>query len=90
MTRITAFIIATNDVNCDAGGPDENGKWAGWISRMERENYRPLISTEPVYDSKEEAVAAMEDIVKSVKDWVDKECDGKDPREHLLGQALGN
>jgi len=66
ISRITAMIIKGNEVDCDSAGPDENGKFAGWISRMERGNYRPLLNTEPIYDSAEVAIKEMESIVKEI------------------------
>ena len=90
MTRITAFIIATNDVDCTAAGPSEDGKYAGWISRMENDKYRPLLNTEPIYDSEAEAVQAMEEIVTAVCEWVEEETKGKHPIEHVLDQVNPN
>jgi len=67
MTLLTALIIQSNDVLCQAGGPDkETGKWAGWIMKN-KQRWAPILNTEPIYDSKEEGEKAMRDFVKAIK-----------------------
>lgn len=66
ITRHTALIIQANDVTCDAGGPSKDGKYAGFILFTSK-NYRPLISTELVYDNSEQAIMAMQKIVGQIK-----------------------
>ncbi len=91
MSTMTAFTIAGNpDIECDAGGPAENGKYVGWITLGEDARYRPLINTEPIYDTPEEAVAAMEQLVVDTKASVEKETVGKDPIKHVLGEETGS
>jgi hypothetical protein len=54
MTNLTALIIATReDIVVDAGGPDSNGKYTGWITLGVEDRFRPLINSDPVYDSKD-------------------------------------
>ena len=67
LSRITAMIIQGNDVDCYSTGPDKNGKYAGWLSRMGRRNYRALINTGAMYETPEEAVSEMNKIVDGVK-----------------------
>jgi len=70
MTRLTAIIIQTrgDDVKCMASEPDKNGKCAGWIYLLKDGNiHTPLISTKAIYDSKEAAKSAMEEIVEKVR-----------------------
>lgn len=87
VSRITAYIIATrDDIVCTQGGPAENGKFVGWITLGEDDRYRPLLNTEPIYDTPEEAVAAMKKEVADIKESVTKELDGKDPIEHIFDQ----
>ncbi len=76
MTRLTAYIIATNEVDCQAAGPDENGKYAGSISRMENENWRLLISTHPVFDTDKAAIEAMEELVAAARKAIEEETKG--------------
>ena len=67
MTRLTAIIIKTNVVRCEAGGPTDEGNFVGWIMK-DVKRWEPLIQTEAIYDSKEEAIAAMKDIVADVRE----------------------
>lgn len=78
ITNLTAAIIRNNgdDISCYAGGPVD-GKYCGWICFNEDRGTfasggrdirpRPLLSTEPIYDSREEAVDAMQKIVNEVR-----------------------
>lgn len=91
MSRLTAYAIASNpDIECSSGGPAENGKYLGWITLGEDARYRPLINTEPIYDTPEEAVAAMEKLVVDTKAAVEEETDGEDPIKHVLGEETGS
>lgn len=71
ISSLTAFIIQDRgeDILVQAGGPDPaTGKYVGWISLQEgHRGPRPLLSTEPIYATKEEATAAMEKIVADVR-----------------------
>jgi hypothetical protein len=63
------MIIGTNDddtVWAAAGGPNKEGKFAGYI--MFGERHRILISTEGVYDSEEEAKADMQSIINQCRE----------------------
>jgi hypothetical protein len=64
---LTALIIQENDVVCDAGGPDANGMWMGWITFGAEKNFRPLLNTEAIYETKEDAVIAVTKIVAEIK-----------------------
>ena len=80
MTYLTALIIQERpqDIVCTAGGPNKNGKWAGWINlhKPNGDYDHPLISTNAVYDSKRKAIKAMKDLVKEVMAMdLDKEAD---------------
>jgi hypothetical protein len=47
MTNLTALIIATReDIVVDAGGPDSNGKYTGWITLGVEDRFRPLINSD--------------------------------------------
>lgn len=70
MNLLTALIIQSrgDDIVCDAGGPTENGKYSGWIQLYRNGEYdHDLVSTEPVYDSKQDAIFAMQELVKTVR-----------------------
>ncbi len=52
-------------------GEQENGKYSGMIARVIGDEYKKLIlSSGPIYDSTQEAIGAMESVVKEIR-----ECD---------------
>ncbi len=84
MTRLTLYEIAGNpdDIVVGAGGPHkETGKFVGWITRGEGHDYKPLISTNSVFDTPEKATEAMQKIVEWAKNWTEE--DLKDPNNPL-------
>lgn len=69
LSNLTAAIIAAReDIVVDAGGPDASGKYTGWITLGVEDRYRPLVNSEPIYDSKEAAKAAMQKIVDKIRE----------------------
>jgi len=90
ISRITAYIIATrDDIVISAGGPAENGKYVGWITLGEEDRYRPLLNSEPIYDTPEAAKEAMTQVVVEVKEAVEQETGGEHPIDHVLGKTHG-
>ena len=71
ISRLTAMIIHTNKVSCEAGQHND-GLWVGWIALPEK-NHRPLISTNPRYTTKESAIQDMERLVADIRHFMDKE-----------------
>ncbi len=69
ISRITAWIIAFrgDDIHCTSAGPVE-GKYLGWITLGEEDRYRPLLNSEPIYESHEAAKAAMEAVVAEIRE----------------------
>lgn len=66
--NLTALVIATrDDIVVDAGGPDKNGKYTGWITLGLEDRYRPLLNSEAIYDGVEEAKKAMQKIVDDIR-----------------------
>ena len=63
LSILSVFIIQSNDVRCEAGGPVEDNKWVGWVMK----DGHPLLNTEPVYDSHDEAVQAMKKLVDVIR-----------------------
>ena len=63
VSLITAVVIATNPMVIEAVGPDSDGKFSGTIRRDEAKYRRPLVTSEPVFDSAEDANASMEQVV---------------------------
>jgi hypothetical protein len=84
MTRFTAYQIAGNpdDIVATHGGPDERGKYCGFITRGEEGRYRILISTEPIFDTAEAADDAMRNEIIAVTAWAEN--DLKDPENQLV------
>jgi hypothetical protein len=72
VSRLTAAIIQSrgDDVVCSYGGPVE-GKYVGWITLGPEDRYRPLLNTEPVYDTGDDAKAAMERVVAEIRSFED-------------------
>ena len=72
MNMITAMIIQSrgDDIVCSAGGPTkDNGKWVGWITLYRDGEYdHELLSSQPVFDTKKDAVEYMKGVVKSVRE----------------------
>ena len=71
MTMLTAMIIQTRgeDIVCTAAGPSEGEKYSGYIElHTDGEYDHLLLSSEPVYDSKLDAVNDMLDVVKKVRE----------------------
>lgn len=67
VSRYSALVIQTNAVKVEFGGPDKNGKYAGWISLDVQDRWKPLISTGPLFDSPEKATAHMEALVEKIR-----------------------
>jgi hypothetical protein len=64
----TAMVIQSrDDVECSSGGPTADGKYVGWITLGPDDRYRPLLNTEPTYDTGEDAKKAMEAIVADIR-----------------------
>ena len=59
LTNSTAMIIASRDDLIYSHAASENGKFIGWITMP---NGRPLLNTEPVFDSAEKATQHMIDL----------------------------
>lgn len=72
MTNLSKLIIQTrgDDIKCDVGGPSkEEGKYVGWITLYNDGRYHTeLLSTNPVFDTKEDALKYMEDLVKKMRE----------------------
>jgi len=67
ISLLTAMTIQSRSVRCEAGGPSEtHRKYIGWIM-LDVPRWHPLLNTEPVYESAEDAVKAMEEVVAAVR-----------------------
>ena len=86
ISKLTAYEIAGNpdDIVITYGGPDEKtGKFVGWITRGPGHNFKPLLNTDPIYDTPAQAKQAMKDMVAQIKESVKK--DLEDPENPLKG-----
>jgi hypothetical protein len=67
VTNLTALIIATrDDIICTSAGPVD-GKYIGWITLGPDSRYRPLLNSDAIYNSHEEAISAMKELVDAIK-----------------------
>ena len=64
LSMLSAMVIAAGGTEASYAG-HEDGKWAGLIT-IPDDRYRILVSTQPVYETKEEATAAMQDVIDQV------------------------
>lgn len=74
ISRISAYVIASNDVKTYAVGPIE-GKFQGVIAHGE-DSHHPgmmIISSDYRFDTQEEAVKAMDDTVAQIRKAVAEE-----------------
>ncbi len=70
ISNYTALVIANNpNVGANVGGPSDNGKYVGWIEIKEtkKSKYHPLLNTEPIYDTKADALKAMQKTIDEIK-----------------------
>ncbi len=73
ISKYTALVIACQeDIQFSAGGP-VGGKYVGWITLGLEDRYRPLLNSAPIYDSSEEAIAAMKRLAEELKERVLKD-----------------
>ncbi len=68
LSRLSALVIKTNEVNVEVYSGKDTKKYGFIISRFENGNYRMIVSTEPVYGDKKEAKKAGDNLVKKVKE----------------------
>ncbi len=64
MTRLTQMIIGTRD-DIHVSTMEKNGKFGFWIS--EGEYLRPLLSSQPVFESKEAAESSANAVIEDCK-----------------------
>lgn len=70
MTILTALQIADNPgIQTIATGPDTDGKYCGHITHGEDRYCRPLLSSNPNFDSAELATAYMDKVVQEINHW---------------------
>ncbi|MBU0760543.1 MAG: hypothetical protein KJ600_02180 [Nanoarchaeota archaeon] len=66
ISRLTALIIQTNEVGVDTFKERDNN-YGFEIGRMEHDNYRPCLTSQPVYPNEIAAREAGEKLVEDVR-----------------------
>jgi len=69
ISLLTVVTIQNNPVEIDAGGPDENGKFAGFITHNEGKRFRLILSSEPIFDSAKDAINFMIELHQRILDY---------------------
>lgn len=75
MNRLSAMMIKGNeDVRCEVAFDKETEKYSGWIMLYKKDSYHTaIVSTNPEFDTKEDALKCVEDIVKKVRSMTSEE-----------------
>jgi uncharacterized protein YegP (UPF0339 family) len=88
ISRLTAYIISSRkDIVITFGGPNKDGKYMGWITLPKQDNYRMLLNTEDLYNSKKEAIDAITRVYNQICEFVKKETDGKEIIDHVYNEV---
>ena len=84
----TATVLATrDDLIVTHGGPaKKNGKYVGWIMLPE-DRWAPLLNTEPIFDTPEAAEEHMHELMKQIKEHMEKKMKGRDPVSFVIEEA---
>lgn len=70
LSKLDAAVIQSrgDDIKCEAGGPSSEGKWSDWIMLYRRGEFdHPVVSTQPIFNSAEEAINRMEEVVREIR-----------------------
>jgi hypothetical protein len=68
VSLLTALVIQGNETEIHPYLDKTSQKWGYEVSRMERGNYRQLVSCSPIYDSEDVAKKKGEGLVKQVRE----------------------
>ena len=87
MNRLTAYMIATNDVEVLVGGSKKVGGFVGWICMPPDGNgyQRELLGTEQ-QPTKKAAKKLAQEILEQVRSFVEEETKGKHPIDHVMDE----
>ena len=70
ISRLTGMIIQSrgDDIKCDVGGPDKNGKYVGWIMLYQDGEFdHALLDSGPSFNSEKAALEKMEALVTEIR-----------------------
>ncbi|MEK6933848.1 MAG: hypothetical protein AABW75_03160 [Nanoarchaeota archaeon] len=84
VSLLTALIIQKNETSVHPYQNRNSQKWGYGVSRMERENYHPLVTCSAIYDSEEVAKKEGDSFVKSIREL------DLSPKRKELGDLLGD
>ena len=84
VSLLTALIIQGNETDVNPYQNRNSQKWGYIVSRMERGNYRPLVTCSLIYDSEEIAKKEGDGFVKSIREL------NLSPKRKELGDLLGD
>ena len=75
VSRLSAYEISGNpdDIVCTSFKNKDSGMYGGIISRGPGHNYKLIITTNPVYETQDEAESDMRDLVENINKAVEKE-----------------
>jgi len=70
ITRLSGMMIQGNEVECSPEGPYENGKYGACIYLIKnKKRHTPILSVDyGYYDSKEDAINGLEELVKEIRE----------------------
>jgi hypothetical protein len=66
-------------INVTHSGPANNGKYLGWITKIDG---RPVISTEPIFGTSQDAEAHMRSVITAARKWDNPETKAAGCNEH--------
>lgn len=83
----TALVIANrDDLIVTHGGPSKDtNKYMGWILLPE-DRWAPLLNSEPIFDTPEDAEQYMRDLITKVREHMKKKMAGQDVYDYVLGK----
>ena len=69
ISNLTAMTIQNrDDLVITHAGPDDSGKYTGWITYPPEQYCRPFLNTEAIFDSPELAEQHMRDLMAEVRE----------------------
>lgn len=69
---LAAYELTTNEKLIDTAQHKETDKWCFWIYLMRNGSiHRPSVNSDCIYDTKEQAKEAANDLIKSCKEYVE-------------------
>lgn len=69
ISTLTAMMICNrDDIQVTYGGPDlDHGKYVGYVTLGPKDYYRTLLNTEPIFNSSDDAITHMNELILKIK-----------------------